>query len=208
MYPIRVYKIVNEIDDKLYVGSTKQKLKERYSYHKSSCNNGSTCKVHQHMRGVGIENCRIELIEQRMVNNEKERFQIEQSWIDNLKTSLNTIKAHMTEEEKKQYQQNNCKKYYEKNKEQMLQHYHLYYNENKKQIQKQQQNWKDVHKEEIKIYQQQYQQQWKNKLKEEVKKYSKKHKYDFKCDNCNFVGNKSHYNRHCNSKKHKQLLNI
>ncbi len=42
-------------------------------------------KEHQHMRDVGIENCRIELIEQRIVDDEEERFQIEQSWINRLK---------------------------------------------------------------------------------------------------------------------------
>lgn len=35
-------------------------------------------------------------------------------------------------------------------------------------------------------------------------RYSK-HKNDYNCKKCNFTGNKSHFNRHCKSKKHKEL---
>ena len=37
-YKIRVYKIVNDVDDRIYVGSTKQRLPKRFSGHKKNHN--------------------------------------------------------------------------------------------------------------------------------------------------------------------------
>lgn len=44
---------------------------------------------------------------------------------------------------------------------------------------------------------------WNNEHKEQVKKWQDEHKSDFKCEKCDFIGNKSQFNRHCKSKKHK-----
>lgn len=59
----RIYKIVNDIDNSFYIGSTELNLNKRYRFHKNDCNSGSVKRVHQKMRDVGIEHCRIELIE-------------------------------------------------------------------------------------------------------------------------------------------------
>jgi len=58
----RVYKIVNDIDDLAYIGSTTQKLCKRMSNHRDDVKRGSDRKIHKHMRDVGIEHFKIMLV--------------------------------------------------------------------------------------------------------------------------------------------------
>ena len=53
-----VYKIVNEIDDEVYVGSTVKPIEKRFAEHKQG---GLYC--HAHFEKVGWDNCQIQLIE-------------------------------------------------------------------------------------------------------------------------------------------------
>ena len=109
-----IYKIVNDIDNSFYVGSTWFKLNIRFSKHKNDCNSGSIKKVHRKMREVGTDHCRIELIEQVEVQNKQERLQIEQKYINELKPDLNVNKAFQTKLDRK----NQNKKWYQTHKEQ------------------------------------------------------------------------------------------
>jgi len=53
-----VYKIINEVDNEVYVGSTIKPIEKRFTEHKKG---GLHC--HEHFARVGWDNCRIELIE-------------------------------------------------------------------------------------------------------------------------------------------------
>ena len=92
----KIYKIVctlPDIDD-IYVGGTATRLSRRMCCHRSEarrtkCNS----KVYQFMRKYGVENFKIELLEEYPCKSRKELGKREQHWIDTLKPSLNTANA-------------------------------------------------------------------------------------------------------------------
>lgn len=59
---LKIYRIVNTINDHIYIGSTIQTLNERFNNHKYDANRGSTTSLHKLMREIGVENFKIELI--------------------------------------------------------------------------------------------------------------------------------------------------
>jgi len=82
----KIYKIINENNEIIYIGSTAQKLCESYSYH--------THKASNH---------RIILIENYSCNNREELRKREQEVIEENTNLLNQIRAYVTEEEKKEW---------------------------------------------------------------------------------------------------------
>ena len=120
----KIYKIINNIDDIVYIGSTTQTLKRRYSSHK--------CSYLSYMRGIhkyytafsifdkGINNCKIELIENFPCDNRAELEYREKYYIK----QFNCINKNIPGRTKKEYNDDNkehikehTKKYREDNKE-------------------------------------------------------------------------------------------
>jgi hypothetical protein len=58
-----VYKIVNDQDDLVYIGSTVGTIEKRFNRHKKDARNDSTCALHFHMRALGFEHFSIHLID-------------------------------------------------------------------------------------------------------------------------------------------------
>ena len=56
-----IYKIVNDIDDKIYIGSTGDPLETRFAGHKYASREGNTV-LYNHMRKIGTDHFRIELV--------------------------------------------------------------------------------------------------------------------------------------------------
>jgi hypothetical protein len=106
-YKIRVYKIVNDIDDKIYVGSTKEKLSKRFGQHKSDYTKNKI-KPRQISKKAsfalfdkcGIEICHIVLIVEYMVTSREEQLKYERKHFDELKLHIvNRIRPYVTKEE-------------------------------------------------------------------------------------------------------------
>lgn len=57
-----IYKITNNIDDLIYIGSTSQTLTERFNEHISSAKMNFNLKLYNHMNKLGLEHFTIELI--------------------------------------------------------------------------------------------------------------------------------------------------
>ena len=64
----KIYLITNKINNKKYIGQTKQKLKSRFMGHKSKANKGSKVAFHNAIRKYGIENFDIVLLEENIDN--------------------------------------------------------------------------------------------------------------------------------------------
>ena len=47
-----VYKLINDIDDKVYVGSTCSKISKRITEHRRNAKEGRTSKLYQYMRTI------------------------------------------------------------------------------------------------------------------------------------------------------------
>ena len=87
-YTAKIYKIVNTINDDIYVGSTKNELRKRFYEHKQTYkkrNNG----LYDMMNEYPIESFRIVLIEEVECANKEDQIKHEQRFIDELKPKLN-----------------------------------------------------------------------------------------------------------------------
>ncbi len=55
----KVYKVINDVDENVYVGSTIAKLSKRMTDCRKNARNGDKSKFYQHMRDIGIEHFKI-----------------------------------------------------------------------------------------------------------------------------------------------------
>jgi len=82
----KIYKIVNEVNSIIYVGSTCTTLSRRFSWHKSFCRRGHTSAIYAAMCEIGIEKFRIILIENYSTTEKNLLLAREQHWIDYFKS--------------------------------------------------------------------------------------------------------------------------
>ena len=113
-YTIKIYKIVNDFDDQIYIGSTAGLLRKRlfsthlmnYKHHSS---NPSTKYPNYKTSFIlfekhGVENCSIILLEEFQVNNREQQLKHEREYYDKLKPFLvNAQKPIRTRSETLQY---------------------------------------------------------------------------------------------------------
>ncbi len=90
----KVYKLVNAIDNKIYIGSTSQPLCRRLSKHKSDAKKNPHF-VHRHFNIIGWDTVRIILIENVECSNKEQLIMREQHYIDLLNPSLNKQSAYV-----------------------------------------------------------------------------------------------------------------
>lgn len=75
-----IYKITNLINNKVYIGQTIQKFKNRIIEHKKRMKNGTNTPLYNSLRKYGIENFKFEIIEEVLSKeelNQKEIYYIE-----------------------------------------------------------------------------------------------------------------------------------
>tara|TARA_R110000803_G_scaffold27976_5_gene65025 strand:- start:541 stop:1086 length:546 start_codon:yes stop_codon:yes gene_type:complete len=112
----KIYKIVNDVNDKFYIGSTAEKyLSNRMTKHRDKHNDCMSKNI-----GVNIKQCSIILIENYPCKDNNELKRREREYYDKYKKEckevfLNKNKPILTEEEKKEYKnewmKNNKEKY-------------------------------------------------------------------------------------------------
>lgn len=117
----KIYKLVNNVDDEIYIGSTCNPLSKRKGSHKTDSKR-EKCKnmtVYLHLNNIGWENVEIILIETCSCENKDELHKRERYWIETLKSSLNKVLPGRTRKERMESTNYN-KIYYEQHKEQLL----------------------------------------------------------------------------------------
>jgi group I intron endonuclease len=129
----KIYKLVNNVDDKIYVGSTCLTLTKRKSCHKVSCLKCPNQPVYKHLNEIGFNNVDIVIIESFPCPSKDELHKRERYWIDLLKPELNKnipsrtmaeYNASIGFQKKKEYDQKpeskqKKKQYYVEHKEQI-----------------------------------------------------------------------------------------
>tara|TARA_Y100000385_G_C12617024_1_gene435366 strand:- start:7 stop:495 length:489 start_codon:yes stop_codon:yes gene_type:complete len=115
----KIYKILDENDNIVYIGSTKTSLEVRWKKHNLYCNQYT-----------------IVLIENYACESKRELEKCEQKFIDLYSEMglFNQRKAYQSKEEKKEQQKAYSKKWYENNKEEKKEYKKKYYDENKEKI--------------------------------------------------------------------------
>ena len=91
----KIYKLVNDVDAEIYVGSTCMPLAKRKSSHKTDAKRKPNQHVYAHLNTIGWENVRIVLIESVNAETRDQLLMREQHYIDLLKPSLNKKAAHV-----------------------------------------------------------------------------------------------------------------
>ena len=100
----KIYKLVNNFDKEIYIGSTCLPLHKRYYKHKSDGVKLPERKVYKHLAGIGWDEVKIILIESFPCENKMELEKRECYYIDLLSPSLNSKRPCVTEEERKKSQ--------------------------------------------------------------------------------------------------------
>ena len=85
----KIYKLVNDIDDKIYVGSTTQTLSRRKSLHKDYSKKYPNRKVYKYLNNIDWKYTHIILIEKYPCKDRIELIKRERYWYDKLSPSLN-----------------------------------------------------------------------------------------------------------------------
>jgi len=86
-----IYKIINTKTDDIYIGSTIQKIKDRFKAHRSNAKNNKKNLLYECMRKNRIENFNIELVEEFEFNKKEEIGIKEKEYFVKLKPNLNMI---------------------------------------------------------------------------------------------------------------------
>lgn len=181
----KIYKIVNDIDNEIYVGSTIQQLCNRMALHRKDSTSPKTENrlLYKHINKYGIEFFRIVLIEEYPCKNKQQLEAREEFWRKELHATLNMIACTMgcsKEEYMKQYNQTlrvtgkkkeSDKKYREKNKDRL--------------------------REMRKVYDKQY-----------VVKNHAKVNMSLICDTCASIYSKRNFTRHSMTQFHNQFITM
>jgi hypothetical protein len=169
----KIYKIVCDVTNSTYYGSTIQTLSRRMTSHRIPSNGCNT----KHM----IEP-KIYLVEEYPCNNkeqllQRERYYIENNECCNIKVPFRSKEEY--KEQRKEYREKNreiinekLKEYYHANKEQRKE----YRKKNKDIIKEYYEKYREVNKEELKEYNKEYRKKNKEELKEYDKEYKEKNK--------------------------------
>lgn len=116
----KIYKLVSDVDDKIFIGSCCLPLHKMLYNHKSKASVHPSHNVNKHFNAIGWDNVRIILIEKFPCKDKDELKQREQYYIDELKPELNKYTKEKIREKSREWSHNNkdkTKAYYEANKE-------------------------------------------------------------------------------------------
>ena len=143
----KIYKILNTIDDEIYVGSTCEVLSRRMSHHRAPLKRNINCLIYKHMKQLGVENFYIELIEDYPCERNEQLVKREGEIIRNIGT-LNKCGTISIKENMFEYH----KQYHHDNLEKRTEQKHIWYERNKEHIKEQTKGYYENNKESIKDY--------------------------------------------------------
>ena len=200
-----IYKIVciDPSVDEIYVGHTTD-FKSRKRQHKKSCYNEHSksynFKLYQYIRANnGWDKFVMCPIEEYPCENSTQACIREEAVRLELKAQLNSRKAYISEQERKQQSIKNANQYCQINRERITEYQKQYHQENKEQLKEYRKQYRDEHKEELVEKSKQY----REKHKEEI---AARKKQQHICE-CGIIFTNCHKARHERSKKHQDFLN-
>ncbi len=95
----KIYKLVNEEDNEVYVGATTKTLSTRFRQHKNDSKRYNKQHVYAHLNNVGWDKIQIVLLETYPCCNMDELKARERYWIEQLKPTLNSVIPTRTHKE-------------------------------------------------------------------------------------------------------------
>lgn len=168
----KVYKIIHNQSDIVYIGSTFNTLRDRWSCHK---NVNSKCVISDHIQKHGANNFKIILIKEYEVVDKKHLEAYESLWISKTRC-INVINPFRVAAFYR-------KKYYIQNKERINQ----YQEDNRDHILERKKHYRNLNKDKIKEYRDKHAEYYKEKIK---------------CEVCKCEFRRAGISRHNKTKKH------
>lgn len=165
----KIYKLINDKDDMVYVGHTCQAiLAQRKSHHKNKSYRCPTRKVYKHLNEIGWEQVSIVLLEDYPCETEDQAIAREKSWYEKFEKSklLNTYRPQRTIEEHREEDRERAKTYRVINAEKIKKARKIHRENNKELLNMRNKQWREDNKEYMKQKQKEYQQK---KLQERVR---------------------------------------
>ena len=134
----KLYKLVSDFTEQVYVGGTIQELSVRKSEHETGCDRWINEKPNSpyvsSFELLKLGECRIELLENFPCNNRRELDERERYWIENTPNCVNKVIPFRTAEELRERRQKYKAENYILNKESISQSKKEYYILNKERI--------------------------------------------------------------------------
>lgn len=204
----KIYKIVSNQTEKIYIGSTCQPLCERIAGHRSK-HKMFKAGNHHYISSFDMlkyDDAKIILISNVECKNKEELLREERKCIESSNNCVNkNLPFRKTKEYKRQYREQNKDKikeknklFYENNKEQILQKERKRYEENKEIILDKRKEYRCMNKEVIKQRKKEYAEKNKEKIKEHRSQI-----YNCDCGSSFQINKKS---RHLKSLKHQHYI--
>jgi len=200
----KIYKIISNMTDDIYVGSTCQLLCRRMASHRSYYNrfiNGSIKCSKSSFEILKHGDATIVLIEKYPSNNKEELHRRERHYIETLKCVNKVIPTRTRKE------------YTEQHKDESITRAKEYYNNNKETVLKYQKTYAEVHINELKAYRTDFRKDNIEKIRNREKAYyndnkelvAQRRKQPFTCE-CGTIITSGIKSQHRKTQKHKNLL--
>jgi flagellar biosynthesis GTPase FlhF len=168
----KIYKLVNDVNDQFYVGSTTTTLAKRKYWHKGRQLPG----VKAVFDVIGWDQLKIILVEKWPCADNDELRQRERYWYDKLKPTMNCVRPWVSDEERKQEAIQRSKQYYEQNKDVVAQKARQYREANKERLSQKAKQYREANKVKIAKQSKQYREANKEKIAERGKHYYEQNK--------------------------------
>jgi len=212
----KIYKLIDNTNGNIYIGSTCTSLKERlqghkdnYLEHKKKVNNGSTS-----YNIIKNNDYKIELLENFPCKSKQELLNKEREYIENNKC-INIVRPIITHQEMldndKKWRTNNKDKLkiyrqndYKKHKDKILEKHKIYYESNKDKLAEQKKIYYEANKDKLAEKKKIYYEANKDKLAEQMKNYyeankdkiNKRNSEKIQCDICSSTISKNFLAQH------------
>lgn len=210
----KIYKIVNDINDEIYVGSTVKTLSNRMAAHRSclKISREKNRKIYKSMIEHGVDHFRIILIELFPCSCIEELRAREDFYIRELNPTLNLCNAVFNHEKRKNYLKEYRKEYYGKNRDVLIEYQKEYRKENADIINAKKKEY--YYKPEIMKRRKEYLQKNAENIRIRDKKYRARPEINERknvlrsikidCDYCGYKISKGNLKRHKESNFHKE----
>ena len=196
----KIYKLLNNIDDDVYVGSTCQSLSRRMAKHRWCTKSTVSCDrpLYAKMNELGVDQFYIELLEEYPCDNKEQLNAREGYYI----RSTGTLNMTIAGRSKHQYNIDN--------KDTIKEKKYIYGVKNKDEIHAKKKQYYETHKDEICERSKLYQQTHKDEIAVKTKQYRETNKEiinkRFECSVCDGSYLPRHKKTHEQTQKHQQAL--
>lgn len=176
-----VYKITNEDESIVYIGSTTKSLKVRWNHHKtyfkkwSSGSDRCHAMIYHSFHEYGIENFAIHLISEHEIDNRNQLLEFEQKVIDTTENTVNKQKAY-TGMNADEYQKQYSKQYYIKNKDKIRERNKEYNEKNKEAVAVKNKEYREENKEKMRELWSKHYEANKEKIKQRAAEWNRKNR--------------------------------